>query len=145
MTLAFTGSLTGKKLKPQPALRLVQRFQDTFKHCHALSTHTMSSFAYYEAERATWVGEFAARITCHSYSEWLASWEKAFANPNSGVSTTIRYRRPDEHSITTYMYEALADPSSAESHYIRITSRKPRAAKTRAAEKIILLATGAVL
>ncbi len=148
MTLAFTGSLA-EKIEATPCLKIVaalpRYIQALSRTIHALSKHTMSSFAYYEAERATWVGEFAARITCHSYSEWLAAWAKAFANPNSGVSTTMRYRRPDEHSITTYMYEVLADPSSTESYYRRITSRKPRAAKTRAAEKIILLATGAVL
>jgi hypothetical protein len=99
----------------------------------------MDSLAYYEAQRATWVGEFAARITCHCYSEWLAAWAKGFANPHSGVSTTIRYRRPGEHSITTYMYEALADPNSTESQIIRLATRKPRAAKMRAAEKLIVL------
>lgn len=99
----------------------------------------MDSHAYYEAERATWVGEFAARITCHSYSEWLAAWSKAFANPNSGVSTHIRYRRPGEHSITTHMYEAFADPNSIESRTLRLATRKPRAAKMRAAEKLIVL------
>jgi hypothetical protein len=99
----------------------------------------MDSYAYYTAERATWVGEFAARITCHSYSEWLAAWSKAFANPHSGVSTAIRYRRPGEYSITTHMYEALTDPSSTESFMLRLATRKPRAAKTRAAEKLIVL------